>query len=129
MIARSGRATSLRARRNVLGFAVLAAISLAALGCKDSSADDAKSGPIAITADDKGFTPSSVTLKKGAPASLVFTRTSDATCATEVVFPDLKIKKDLPLKTPVTIDIPTDAPRSLTFTCGMAMFKGAVVIR
>lgn len=116
-------------RTNLFGFAMLAAISLGALACKNSAADDAKSGPIAITADDKGFTPSSVTLKKGAPASLVFTRTTDATCATEVVFPDLKIKKDLPLKTPVTIDVPTDAPRSLTFTCGMAMFKGAVVIR
>lgn len=116
-------------RSNLALFAVVAAVSVSGLGCKDSAADDAKSGPIAITADDKGFTPPSVTLKKGAPASLVFTRTTDATCATEVVFPDLKIKKDLPLKTPVTIDIPTDAPRSLTFTCGMAMFKGAVVIR
>ena len=116
-------------RTNVAFFAMLAAVSVGGLGCKDSSADDARSGPNANTADDKGFTPSSVTLKKGAPASLVFTRTTDATCATEVVFPDLKIKKDLPLKTPVTIDVPTDAPRSLTFTCGMAMFKGAVVIR
>ncbi|MGH7281565.1 MAG: cupredoxin domain-containing protein [Polyangiaceae bacterium] len=119
-------------RTNVPGFvvlALLASVFLGGLACKNSAADDAKSGPIAIRADDKGFTPSSVTLKQGAKASLVFTRTTDATCATSVVFPDLKIKKDLPLNTPVTIDIPTDAARSLTFTCGMAMFKGAVVIR
>jgi plastocyanin domain-containing protein len=99
-------------------------------GCsKESAADDTKSGPIAITADDKGFTPSSVSLKKGAPAQLVFTRTTDATCATEVVFPDLKITKKLPLNTPVSVDVPTDSPRSLSFACGMGMFKGAVVVR
>jgi plastocyanin domain-containing protein len=102
---------------------------VATSGCKDSAADETKSGPIAITADDKGFTPSSVSLKKGAPAQLVFTRTSDATCATEVVFPDLKITKKLPLNTPVSVDVPTDAPRSLSFACGMGMFKGAVVVR
>lgn len=104
--------------------------STATIGCsKDSAADDTRSGPIAITADDKGFTPASIALKKGAPAQLVFTRTTDATCATKVVFPELKITKDLPLNTPVTIDVPTDAPRALSFACGMGMFKGAVVVR
>ena len=117
---------------NTLHFLIIAgglSVILANSGCKDSAADDTKSGPIAITADDKGFTPSSVSLKKGAAAQLVFTRTTDATCATEVVFPDLKITKKLPLNTPVSIDVPTDAPRSLSFACGMGMFKGAVVVR
>lgn len=113
----------------LFGFAAVAALSLAPAACKDSSADDARSGTIAIKADEKGFTPPSVTLKKGEKATLVFTRTSDQTCATEVVFPDLKIKKDLPLNTPVSIDVPTDTARSLTFQCGMAMFKGSIVVR
>ncbi|HEX7664120.1 MAG TPA: cupredoxin domain-containing protein [Polyangiaceae bacterium] len=119
----------MRLAPNAFGFAALVALSLASAGCKDSSADDARSGNIAITADEKGFTPPSVTLKKGEKSTLVFTRKSDQTCATEVVFPDLKIKKDLPLNTPVSVDIPTDSARSLTFQCGMAMFKGAVVVR
>ncbi|MEO8875848.1 MAG: cupredoxin domain-containing protein [Polyangiaceae bacterium] len=112
----------------LVNFSVMAT-AMSMTGCKDSAADDTKSGPIAITADDKGFTPASVTLKKGAPAQLIFTRTTDATCATEVVFPDLKITKKLPLNTPTAVDIPTDAPRSLSFACGMGMFKGAVVVR
>lgn len=85
-------------------------------------------GGVAITVDGKGFTPSAVTLKKGGPGALVFTRTTDETCATEVVFPELDLKKPLPKNTPVTITIPTDKEQKLTFQCGMGMYKSAVVI-
>jgi plastocyanin domain-containing protein len=109
----------------------------AAVGCKgngDASANTstgpgaAPAGAIAIEANEKGFTPSSVELKKGAPATLVFKRTTDDTCATKVVFPELGITKDLPLNQPVSIDIPAAAARTLTFQCGMGMFKGKIVI-
>ena len=82
-----------------------------------------------VIVDDKGFTPSRVDVPKGKPASLVFVRTTDDTCAKEVVFPDLKLEKDLPLRTAVNIDIPTTEARTLTFQCGMAMYKSAVVIQ
>jgi plastocyanin domain-containing protein len=82
-----------------------------------------------VIVDDKGFTPSHVELQKGQAASLVFVRTTDDTCAKEVVFPDLKLEKDLPLRTAVAIDIPTGDARTLTFQCGMAMYKSAVVIQ
>ena len=82
-----------------------------------------------VIVDDKGFTPSHVEVQKGKPASLVFIRTTDDTCAKEVVFPDLKLEKDLPLRTAVNIDIPTSDARTLTFQCGMAMYKSAVVIQ
>ena len=82
-----------------------------------------------IKVDNKGFSPSEVKLEKGKPASLVFVRTSEETCAKEVVFPELKIEKDLPLNTPVKIDIPTTEARTLTFQCGMAMYKSAVLIQ
>jgi plastocyanin domain-containing protein len=86
-------------------------------------------GTVAVTAGEDGFAPSSVTFKKGTPnAQLVFTRTTDKTCATEVVFPELGIKKALPKDTPVAIAVPTDKERSLTFQCGMGMYKSAVVI-
>lgn len=85
-------------------------------------------GTVAVTADSDGFKPNSVTFKKGAPASLVFTRTTDETCATEVVFPDLGIEKKLPKNEPVTIAIPTDKEQTLTFQCGMGMYKSSVVV-
>lgn len=82
----------------------------------------------AVTADDTGFHPSSVTFAKGRPARLVFTRTTDDTCARQVVFPDLSLTKDLPLNEKVAIDVPTSEPRKLTFQCGMGMFKSSVVV-
>jgi plastocyanin domain-containing protein len=85
--------------------------------------------PGAIVADDKGFTPSSVTLKKGGPGTLTFFRTTDETCATEVVFPEINVKKALPKSTPVTIEVPTNEDRKLTFQCGMGMYKSAVLIQ
>jgi plastocyanin domain-containing protein len=103
------------------------------VGCKDkgkssSAAVQLPPGGVQVTADEHGFQPSSVSFKKGTPASLVFLRTSDDTCATEVVFPELNVKKDLPKGKPVTIDIPTDKDQKLTFQCGMGMYKSAVVV-
>jgi plastocyanin domain-containing protein len=82
-----------------------------------------------IEANEKGFTPSSFEVKKGSPATLIFRRTSNATCATQVVFPELGITKDLPLNVPVPIEVPTGDGRTLVFQCGMGMFKGKILIR
>jgi len=89
-------------------------------------------GQYRVVASEHGFTPGSLALPKGGPGSKVavtFLRTTDKTCATEVVFPDLGVKKDLPLDTPVSVDVPTDAARTLAFQCGMAMYKGALVVK
>ena len=84
---------------------------------------------IAVTADERGFTPAAVETQHGSKLTLRFTRTTDATCADKVVFPEASIERALPLKQPVDVTIPTDKARTLTFQCGMGMFKSAVVIR
>ena len=108
----------------VLGVAVVLA------GCEKKAPPPAAASKdaIPITVDGDGFKPSAVKFKKGAPATLIFTRTTDDTCATEVVFPQLDIKKELPKNTPVTITIPTDKEQTLTFQCGMGMYKSSVVV-
>jgi plastocyanin domain-containing protein len=107
---------------------LLAPLLAGATGCKKSEA----STPLAdVTASEHGFSPTSLKLAGGGPGShgtVTFVRTSDKTCATEVVFPDLNLEKKLPLNEVVSVDLPTDAPKTLTFQCGMAMYKGAVVV-
>jgi plastocyanin domain-containing protein len=114
-------------------------LSIAA-GCSKTGASPSQAEPVIppappgvqqtkVNVDNKGFTPNEVKVEKGKPAVLVFVRTSDQTCAKEVVFPELKLEKELPLNTPVRIDIPTTEARTLTFQCGMAMYKSAVLIQ
>ena len=108
----------------------LAALAVALGGCKRSDASTTPSAD--VTADQHGFTPSSLEVPAGGPGShktVTFVRTTDKTCATEVVFPELDIKKPLPLNQAVPIDVPSDAPRSLTFQCGMGMYKGALLVK
>jgi plastocyanin domain-containing protein len=111
----------------VAGLLALSAV-LATSACSKSEA----SVPLAdVTANEHGFTPSSMKLAAGGPgshATVTFVRTTDKTCATEVVFPDLKLEKKLPLNQVVAVDLPTDQAKTLTFQCGMAMYKGAVVV-
>ena len=53
----------------------------------------------------------------------------DSTCADKVVFPDLKITKELPLDQPIEVAIDTKEAKTLGFECGMGMYKSKIVIQ
>ncbi|MBL9024361.1 MAG: cupredoxin domain-containing protein [Myxococcales bacterium] len=107
-----------------------AVLWVSVLGCgSETAAQPADGRPvIAITVDQTGYTPAEVTAKGGEPVRLVFTRTSDDGCGQQLVFKDQKIRKDLPLQSPVAVDITMPASGKVTFSCGMDMYRGAVVI-
>jgi plastocyanin domain-containing protein len=58
---------------------------------------------------------------------LVFTRTTDEGCGQQLVFPDLDMRRDLPLDTPVAVDLDMPASGAVRFTCGMDMYQGSVL--
>ena len=83
---------------------------------------------VKVTADGSGFAPASIPAKKGEPVALEFTRTTDQTCATEAVFPDLGLEAKLPLNTPVRVSFKPEKTGDVVFTCGMGMFAGKVIV-
>ena len=86
----------------------------------------AQTAKVAVT--EKGFEPDAVQLRAGVPARITFTRTTDKTCATEVVFPSIGIKRALSLNEPVVIEFTPEKTGTIAFVCGMNMLKGAVVV-
>jgi plastocyanin domain-containing protein len=80
--------------------------------------------PVRVT--EKGFEPSRIEVKKGSNATLVFTRVTDKTCATDVVFSGNGAHLDLPLNQPVRIALGT-VNENIPFACGMKMFTGEIV--
>ena len=77
----------------------------------------------------KGFEPDSLTLQPGRAARITFTRTTDETCAKEVVVPDYGIRQGLPLNQPVTVEFVAKKGNGAGFVCGMNMLKGALVVQ
>lgn len=132
-IARVSRSSS----RLAAGVAIAGALSFAStLACEEKApfdvavpkpAAEASPGvqPARVEVGSDGFRPARIAL--GTNRTLVFRRTTDATCATEVVFPTLEIEKPLPLNTDVTIELPAALDREVTFQCGMGMLRGKVV--
>ncbi len=104
-------------------------LSLSACG-EDSSVPPSDGRPeIAVTVNARGYEPAEVTAAAGQPVRLLFTRTTDEGCGQQLVFPDLDIRRDLPLNEPVAVDLTMPESGRVAFTCGMAMYQGAVVAR
>ena len=114
--------------RKVFTVTFLFGLLLAACGGEEAPPSDGRpSIPIRVTAS--GYEPAEVSAAAGQPVRLVFTRTTDEGCGQQIVFPDLNIRRDLPLDEPVAVDITMPASGSVRFTCGMDMFRGTVAVR
>lgn len=89
----------------------------------------ASTGVIRVNVGEDGFSPSSVTVEPGDPVQLEFTRTTEETCASTVVFPELGLTRDLSINTPVRVPVVVDRQRTLSFQCGVGDHRSAVVIQ
>jgi len=104
-------------------------------GCQkpraESPAPVASSGvqEVQLVVTDAGFQPAEVAVAKDRPIRLTVTRKTNQTCATEIVFKEIDVKKDLPLDQAVTIDLPPQSSGTLNYACGMNMIKGALIVQ
>jgi hypothetical protein len=129
----------------------LSAAILGAQGCTKDSKPDAKpaepsaSAPaaapaqpagkpgeprtIALSVTETGYEPSPITLKQGEPVKLVLTRTTDKTCATEIVLEDYNINTPLPLNQPVEVAFTPNKTGKLVYGCAMGkMISGVFMV-
>ncbi len=89
----------------------------------------ARAQVVKISVTQAGFEPRSIAVKRGVPITLVITRKTDQTCATEAVFPALNKTVDLPLGKAVRVALPAQPAGHLSYACGMNMFQGQLVVQ
>lgn len=76
-----------------------------------------------------GYTPRKIQLQKDVPTKLVFTRKDASSCFDEVVLPDFGKQAKLPVDRDYTIEIKPDKAGRYTYSCGMHMFFGEVIVK
>ncbi len=104
----------------------LAAVAVAAFlgGCRGGSP-----GEVAVRVGRNGFDPARIEARAGKALVLVVTRTTDDTCATEIVIPDAGVKAALPLGKPVRVELVPARSGTLRFSCAMKMFQGEIDVK
>ncbi len=107
-----------------LGLATIGAIYWFFFGTKEESRIVSDHWDIAVQG---GYKPAAIRIPHGKPAAITFTRTDPNTCLEEVVMSDFKIKKFLPINTPVTIPLSPAKKGIYEIHCGMNMFHGKIV--
>ncbi|WP_394794644.1 cupredoxin domain-containing protein [Armatimonas sp.] len=75
-----------------------------------------------------GYEPGTIELKAGVPARLIFHRIETASCSEEVVIPEFGIRKKLPAHEKTKVEFTPDKPGRYSFTCGMGMLRGTLVV-
>lgn len=83
---------------------------------------------VELKVTEDGFVPGNVTLKNNEPVKFVVTRTTDATCATELLIAGTDIKADLPLNKPVEIAWTPTKAGQVKFGCAMDMMVSGMLL-
>jgi plastocyanin domain-containing protein len=83
---------------------------------------------VQLSVTELGFEPAAVRVRAGKAVTLVVTRQTDNTCATELVVPDGKIRVPLPLHVPVTVSFVPSQSGRLRYGCGMQMMVSGVLL-
>ena len=114
--------------KRFVGVTVVLAAVLAAAGCQSGrTSSGANEIQVAVTED--GFEPNKIAVKSGDDVTLVITRKTDQTCATEVIVAGRDMRQELPLNQAVAVKLGKVEPGTIAFACPMDMIKGEVLVR
>lgn len=78
---------------------------------------------------DGGYQPAAVRVKAGRPVQLTFVRKEKTGCGDVVQFPTLGVKRTLKTGEKSVVSFTPTKPGTVPFTCGMGMYKGAVLVK
>ncbi len=116
---------------------------LAFAGCKEKTVDASQpapapaaahaataAGPRAITMEvtEAGFVPNAIAVKKGEPLLLKVTRTTDKTCATEILIDGTEINVPLPLGKQVEVAFTPAKDGKIAYGCAMGMMISGTLL-
>ena len=113
-----------------LALLTLALSTLAVIaGCKGGQKTAAGPQEVQLAVTDRGFEPARPEVPRGQALTLVVTRKTDQTCATEILIPALNVRRALPLNQAVRIGIPAGVADTLNYICGMHMLGGTIAAK
>ena len=76
-----------------------------------------------------GYSPNVISIPKGKTTKLNFIRKDSNSCLEEVVLGDFKVRKYLPLNQKVTIELNPQKIGEFSYSCGMNMFHGKIIVK
>lgn len=76
-----------------------------------------------------GYSPDVIVVEEGRPVRLNFYRDETASCSEQIVFSDFGIARDLPAYEATAIEFTPEKAGEYTFTCGMRMMRGKLVVQ
>ena len=76
-----------------------------------------------------GYSPDRIVVTQGRPVKLDFYRDETASCSEAVIFGDFGIARQLPAFQTTTIEFTPDKVGEFSFTCGMNMLRGTLIVQ
>lgn len=76
-----------------------------------------------------GYSPEVIVVQRGAPVRLDFYRDETAACSEQIVFREWGIIRDLPAYQTTAVEFTPEKPGEYTFTCGMNMMRGKLIVQ
>lgn len=110
---------------SIIGIGFIGAIYWFFFGKKEETMETKNSWDILVKG---GYQPSTITIPAGKPSTITFMRKDQNSCLEDVIIEDFKVKKFLPMNTPVTVTISPTKPGAYGMHCGMNMFHGRIQV-